>query len=213
MFLILGLVACMTTPAQRVDALGKGNFEGAIEIGSSGIATGVAGEVGAAPIVQAAGRVGVSDRVDIGALIGNGIGFELQSKFQLTNPESPFGVAIAPQLTPLFFGVGGAGAGFVRFKVPVLLGFDVGQSQIVIGPAINASTAVAVAGTEAAAEWIVDPQLAVGVSLQVADNLRLHPEVGMAGPWLISEEATDDLPFFTRWAFTLGIQFGDYGDR
>ena len=172
--LVALLAGCLTTPAQRVETLGAGNVEVALEGGAS-----VLNETQATPAANVALRVGVSERVDLGFRLGTWA-YEVQSKWLLTREGASTPVSLAPSFMvlsgadPFDNSAGEAdqvGLGFLR--VPVLVGVPVGEHQLVLGPGVNLIGGVG----EGAPSLAVEPRLSIGFSAQLAPGVRLHPEV------------------------------------
>ena len=199
---LLGASACMTTPVQRVETLGKGNSEVTFEPGAT--LAGRPGEVVALPTFLVAARIGVTDRVDLGIRAGSNA-YEFQAKIGLTREDSKVQASLAPQLTPYFLAAGGGATGYVRVKVPVLLGFRLGErSQLVLGPAIHLYTGGAIADGSGARGLFIEPQTSLGLSLPIGDRVRIHPELGVVAPaWVTSSGRA---PTFPRASFALGFQ-------
>ncbi len=205
---------CMTTTMHRAQSLGAGNYEVSIEPGISGVGLGVTdGSIDRAtvPTFWVTGRYGVTDRIDVGGRLGSGL-FELHTSFMLTNPDADVRVALSPYGTPLFFSVGGLGAGAVLLNVPVLIGIPVGESELTLGPGLRTTTLFAGGAGTGGAGTIVEPTISVGFSAQLGDTFRLHPEFGIAYGAAAIGGAGDGAEFTTvgasRFSFALGFQVG-----
>lgn len=210
------LTGCMTTTMHRAQTLGKGGYEVSIEPGVAGfgVDTDGARERVTLPSFWVAARYGVSDRFDVGGRLGSGF-LELHTNVLLTNPMSKgVRVAIAPNGTPLFFGVGGAGAGVLLLNVPVLVGIPIGESELTLGPGFRTTTFFGAGGGEAAAGTILEPSVSAGISLQLGNNFRFHPEFGWAygatGFGTVADAGADVITTVgaSRFSFALGFQFG-----
>ncbi len=221
--MMLGAVAvvatgCWNSTMQRAETLGQGNFEIAIEPGVVGVAGTSVDDVGVGggflPSFNLAARFGVSDRVDLGARLGSGFA-EFQMKFMLTDPSADTKISLAPYVTPAVFGGGGAAAGFLRAKVPLLIGFAAGaNNQVVLGPSIGTWAFLAGGGGAAAGGAAIYPGMSIGYSAQVGDSVRLHPEIGVDIP-LVGVGGgggfVDGAVGFGGVLYTvaLGVQFGN----
>lgn len=145
---LLACSGCITVgSAQPASTLGKGNVVGGVE-GSlwsvvvpdqrTATALGVS-TFNVLPSVSGVLRVGVSDRVDLGARIGLN-GLELQSKFMFTEPGANLIVSLAPQLQGFYFpsitdGMGSSTNqfGMLSVPLPVLVGIRLGAHELVFG--------------------------------------------------------------------------------
>ncbi|MEO0606174.1 MAG: hypothetical protein AAF211_32395 [Myxococcota bacterium] len=203
----------MSTTMHRAQTLGQGNVEVSLEPGVSGLGLGggdaeVPVESVVVPTFWVSARYGVTDRFDIGGRIGSGF-VEIHTNIMLTNPEADLRVSLAPYGTPLFFGLGSVGGGALFLNVPVLIGIPIGDSELTLGPGVRTSTffAAGAGGT------IVEPSGSIGISAQLGDNFRLHPEFGIAyGAFGIGSagEGAETISAVgaSRFSFALGFQFG-----
>ncbi len=146
--LLVTASGCITVgSAQPASTLGRGNFVGGVE-GSlwsvvvpdqrTATALGVS-TLNVLPSVSGVLRVGVSDRVDLGARIGLN-GLELQSKFMFTEPGAKLIVSLAPQLQGFYFpsindgmGTSTNQFGMLSIPLPVLVGIRLGAHELVFG--------------------------------------------------------------------------------
>jgi len=181
-------------PLQRADTLGRGQ----VEVAAEGIAFAVLDEEpGAAVGAQLAARVGVLERVDVGARVGalspfrDNMFAELQTKLRVERRDSPVVVALAPSLEfrqfvyedgevmvgdeTIDFDGGRIRSVGVRF--PVLVGVPVGAHQVVLGPGVDAFVTDAPGPID-----VLAPRLSVGFAGRVG-AFRLHPEVGLTYPF------------------------------
>lgn len=211
--LVLALAtACLTTPVTQVETLGKGNAQFSLEPSLFTVAADSSAGGGAVllPAVNLAGAFGVTDRFDLGARVGGSL-YELHAKLQLTPDGATIPVSIAPYGTFAAIGVGGAGAGYANLKVPVLLGFPIGESsQLVVGPSLAVLSAGASDSGTGTAGAVFSAGMALGLHAQVNDSFALHPEVGVNVPFAFTTEAGSGSGDYglLSFAFTLGLQFG-----
>lgn len=205
---------CMSTPVQRAETLGEGDFAVGIEPGVSGFAGGGVG--GFLPAFNLSGRYGVTDRFDLGARIGSSV-YEVQAKIMLTDRDAATPISIAPATTFAAFGGGGAGAGFGMVKIPVLIGIPVGESQLVLGPMINNFIAFGSGEGTTAGGYALEVGTSVGFNGRVGPGLAIHPEFGMGYAVMGAASANGENASAggggIRWAFTLGIIVGNKLDK
>lgn len=176
---ILGLSACMTTPVQRVESLGKGNWQVGIEPGAFTLAGG--GTAATLPAFNVSGRYGVTDKFDFGARIGSSA-YEILTKAQLTEDDAPTLISIAPHGTFIGFGGGGGGAAYLRATVPVMFGIPVGEHQLVLSPAVQTFFFAGGGGGGSAGGVGLTAGGNVGFNAQLNPGFALHPEVGIQLP-------------------------------
>lgn len=200
-----------TGMVQTAQTLGKGAWEASIE-------PGIIGAIQfppPGPVLNAALRYGVSDRVDIGARLGTSR-FEFQSKFLLTAPENP---SLAVALAPSFgLALDFAGLGFipmVQLPVPLLIGLKFGQNELTIGPRLVNTLFFGPEEPETGAVYVLSAATSLGFAAQVTDTFRILPEFSLSLPAAIAKlennSSTKYLPFekgVLLYAFTLGFQFG-----
>lgn len=170
---ILGGAGCASfSSVQTADTLGRGRIQGAVEPGLWGAVTPRGPDL--VPHVDAAVRVGVADRVDLGVRAGSSF-FELQGKFLLTDPQHP---ALAVSLAPSLGGII-ARSGIVNLGLPVLVGFKLGAGhQFVLGPRGQAFFVYD------GARWltVLGVGTSVGFMWRIADAFGLMPEVAAVVP-------------------------------
>ena len=205
-------VGCATHGGiQTAHTVGKGRFQGAIEPGVTLVAGGSGTRF--SPNLNAAGRFGVTDRLDLGGRIGTTL-YEINGKIAMTDPDPEgFVASIAPAVTALGFGGVGAGAGFVNVQVPALFGLPLGHHQLVIGPKARTLT---VFGGSDGARTNATGLMAGGVlalSARVGEAVRLHPEVAVDVPVFAAGSASIDGEAETRaqaglQGVLVGINFG-----
>lgn len=153
--LLLASIGCATGTMQTARTSGEQNFQFSVEPGVVGVGSAIG--FGVLPTFNIAGRYGVSDTIDLGARIGS-MGYELQSKFMLTDPNDmeSTAISIAPSLTATGGGSGGGGALMSRYiartvitgssggggaliqsTIPVIIGLPMGESELVIAPRVT----------------------------------------------------------------------------
>lgn len=202
------LSGCLTTPVQRVESLGAGNFEMAVEGGVSTI------DQRPLPTGNVALRFGVSDRVDLGIRAGTWL-YELQSKLRLTADEARTPVALAPSATfiyardPFDSAAQPQRVGLAFVYLPVLVGVPLGPHQLVLGPGAN----TILGGSDEGFRFGVEGRMSAGVSLRLAEGLRLHPEVaiGVGGVSVGTGGSQSGGPS-VRGSAVVGLAFGN-GDH
>ncbi|MCA9570162.1 MAG: hypothetical protein KC656_20100 [Myxococcales bacterium] len=203
----LFLTGCAPTLVQTARTVGEGNFQGAIEPGFTMVsADGVTGGV---PVVNFAGRYGVSEKVDVGVRIGS-VGYALQGKFALTDPTdaAKTQISIVPEVSAIAAG----GAFLARANVGALFGIPVGESELTIG-ALTSNTIGGAGGAGGGAGGFVSQ---VGGSVGYAAKLgavRLMPEVGfkplvIGGGTASGAGSSGGVAFVPNVSFALGILVG-----
>lgn len=115
---------------QTARTLGAGNVEAGVEGGGALPSLGGSEGLYALPIGSLVGRVGVHDRIDVGARVGYA-GVAAQTKLLLTNPadSTGFRLAIVPELA-----VSALGSNFfVDVNLAVLTGVPIGDHELTLG--------------------------------------------------------------------------------
>ncbi|WP_136965552.1 hypothetical protein [Polyangium sorediatum] len=206
--LALCVTGCLSTGrVQTAQTLGQGNFEVSVDPG----VIGVVGLPTVGPILHAAFRYGVTDRIDLGVRAGNLLG-EIQSKFLLTQPENPnLAISIAP----------GAGVLFsispvvnLYVPVPLLVGFKFGgPHELTLGPRIENTVTFDMSNTVSGALYTGGLGLSIGFAGQVTDTFRMLPELSAVAPLLIigsDDDGSADTNSLgvVLYSFNLGFQFG-----
>ena len=196
------------TSVTTAHTVGKGNFQGAIEPGVGAIPPITA------PTFNAAFRYGVSEKVDIGFRFGT-VSYELTTKYMFSDPESDGTVvSLAPATTFWFLSAGGAGGGFFRFDSPLLIGIPVGESQFIVGPNWSFWSTFAGGAGVSAGGFSMGPGAHLAYSAKMGDNFRLHPELSVKMPALISfasssvGSSSGGSTAYPLVGFTLGFLFG-----
>lgn len=210
------LTGCpMIGSVETAQTNGEGNFQFAVEPN----VWGSAGEGGTIflPGFNIAGRYGVSDRVDIGARIGSTLG-EITAKVMFTDPEAD-GVrfALAPAVSGIAAGGGGAAAGFFNFKVPLLIGIPVGEySEFTLGPRLHDMIILGGGGGDSAVLNVVFVGTSVGIAAALSPKVRILPELAVEYP-IIASAGTSSGSGGTGfgfgagvavWSFNVGFLFG-----
>jgi len=161
---------------QRADTLGTGNLEVGFEPGAQVFG----GPRGAAPVpaLDAALRIGVSERVDLGLRLGFPWA-EVQGKVLLTEPGDPkLAVSIAPSFGGTAMPTSGAPVTVVHASLPVLIGFKFGAHELVLGPRLM----LYASPSSMTGDVVVSPGGSLGVALQVTKHFALMPEVALSAP-------------------------------
>ena len=129
------LTGCATAGTfQTASTVGEDNFQFAVEpsiVGTSEV------DNTRVPMASISGRYGLSDTAEIGGRLGPG-GFELLSKFQLTEPGADgVIVSVAPSVGGVAGAIGGDGIGVMNIGVPLLIGIPSGKrNELVLGPKV-----------------------------------------------------------------------------
>lgn len=146
----------------------------------------------------------VTDSVEVGGKIWF-LGAEINSKFQLARSptdRSGIDIALAPAISfyPLS-GENNAGetttGGFVYTHLPLLVGLNMGGSQLVLGPRISNTLVWGSAGGTSDTASIFWAGGSLGFAWKVGDSFRILPEISIAYPFAVSKgtETTTDLAF------------------
>ena len=204
--LTLGLTGCLTSGVvQTAETAGKDTFQFAFEPGVVGAAGGGGSVVG--PSINLSARYGISDKVDIGGRIGTTL-IELSAKAMITEPNpDEVQVSIAPHIGGLAAGAGGEGGGLLWLRVPVLIDVPVGQSDIVLGPAVRTTTAFG----GGSGGLIIDMGSSIGYAARVGDRSRIIPEFGVSVPVVGSLSdggGTGTIGGGTLFSFQVGLVLG-----
>ncbi len=153
-------------------------------------------------------ELGVSHAVSDSAEVGGKIWFlgaEINSKFQLVRSPTDRGgldVALAPAIS--FYPLSGennagetATGGLVYTHLPVLFGFNVAGSQLVVGPRLSNTLVWGSAGSSSTTGSIFWAGGSLGFAIRAGDTFRILPEISIAYPFAASSgtKATLDLPF------------------
>jgi hypothetical protein len=180
--MILLLAACAPTLMQTARTTGQGGFEAGVEGGLVRVSardTEGEGSGTTVPVVNFVGRYGVSDRVDLGARVGF-VGYGLQAKFLLTEPDALSGprIAIVPEVAAIGGGGGQNGPrSFVaRTNLGVLVGVPFEDDNEVTFGILSSNTLFGAGGGVGGAAGQIG--LSVGVALQTTDTVQLMPEIG-----------------------------------
>ncbi|MEQ1568578.1 MAG: hypothetical protein ABMA64_23270 [Myxococcota bacterium] len=198
------LAGCLSTPLQRVETLGAGQYEVAVEGGVSTLDQRVL------PTANVAVRYGGSDRVDLGLRVGTQL-YEVQAKFLLSSLEADFPVSLAPSFTAIsgrdpFGGPEQVTVVFTSF--PVLIGVPLaGGHQLVVAPGIN-PTFGGVGIDDAAV--LIEPRLSVGLSARLSPVVRLHPELAASvDAFSVGADGLQGSAGLVRFAGALSFAFGN----
>ncbi len=161
------------------------------------------------PTVEFGGRYGVTDGAEVGAKVSL-LGAELDTKFALRRSETAdagLDVALAPAVSIYPFRSGDTNATYAWVHLPLLLGVNVGGSQLVIGPRVSGMI-IAGGGESVRALWLGG---SLGFAWKVGDGFRLLPELSMAYPASVSigsVSATNLEPRGALFQGSLGFLFG-----
>ena len=190
--ILLSLSACpMNGTMQTAETTGAGNFELGIEPGVPGVIITSAEDTPFSGFFDfsVSGRYGVSEGVDVGARVGT-TGAELLTKFALLpQDDATVLLSLAPTVGGFALGAGGIGAGFINWKLPLILGIPLGDHQIVLGPRVSGTTIFAAAGSDAAGGTLFSAGTSVGFSIRIG-KMRLLPEFSFSAPFYVAGGAT-----------------------
>jgi hypothetical protein len=222
---LLGSGCASISQVQTADTLGAGKFQVGLEPGVRGVTVNAtsgdttASGTGYLPQFDVSLRYGVTDHLDLGARVGTSL-VELQGKYLFTDPANPtLAVSLAPSLSGLSLGAGGASAGYVNLGLPVLIGFKTkGGSELVIGPRLDGSRFFASSGNDTSGSYnTLSGGASLGYALRVSEGFRLMPEIAVSVPIVGAATATSGgstdsasgaLGSALSWQFRLGFLFG-----
>ena len=184
---VVGLFStgCALNNFQTARTNGAGNFQFGIEPGIAGFSVPNSDIGGFAPQFNLAGRYGITDSVDIGARIGT-IGYEIQTKFGFTDGSDPTALqlALAPGITAIAFGSGGASVFAITSRIPFLIGIPVGSngSELTIGPRLGPSFYGGGGGGSSAGGFVLTGGGTIGFAAKVGSSFTVIPEIGITVP-------------------------------
>jgi len=207
LLLLLTLVGCTASAGQRARTAGKG----AVQVGLEGGAS--AGAVWPAPVMDLAVRVGVSERLDLGARVGSS-GYEAQGKLRLTDDDSDLVVSAAILASYKSFGSAcpmGGDCGSVNAQslmVPVLVDIPTGpRSAVVVGPAGRYSYVRSPSGWGPEPTWL-QVGGSLGYALSFGGSFTLLPQVGALPTVCCRGQAPiEEGSYDVRVAFLFGQRF------
>lgn len=198
------------TAVQTADTIGRGNLQWGIETGIQGTSP-RDGDTGFAwPRIDVAARYGLTERLDVGARIGQSV-LEVNSKFLFTSPEDPH---VALSLLPSAGGLVMIDSktderfGTFSFALPVLFGIKLGPNELVVAP--RAQYLVFLVSKPVHA---VLAGGSVGFAIRVSPNFIVMPELGFTLPVL--PRVPPEMARFVRayangplFQFTVGLLLG-----
>ncbi len=161
------------------------------------------------PTVEFGGRYGVSDGVEVGGKVWM-MGAELDTKFALLRaPTADAGLdlALAPSLSFYPFTSGDQNATYGWLHLPLLVGVNLGGSQLVVGPRVSGML-ITGSGDDISAIWLGG---SLGYAWKVGDGFRVLPEVSVAYPARVTVSATTDTDLVPDGAIiqgSIGLLFG-----
>jgi hypothetical protein len=131
------------------------------------------------PSFELGGRYGVKDGVEVGGKIFP-IGAELNAKFAVVRPETPGGinVSVGPAVSAYPFTSGDNSFILAWLHLPVLFGFNVGGSELVLAPRV--SDLIVASGGDSINTVFAGGSL--GFAWKVSDGFRILPEISLATP-------------------------------
>jgi hypothetical protein len=207
--LAFGVTGCLSAAGmvQTAQTVGKGGYEVSLDPGVNGYFTVPA----AYPMFHVAFRYGVTDRVDLGARLGNSFA-ELQTKFLLTDPANEtIAVSLAPAAGALFtLGFNGA-----NIFLPLLIGFKFGPHELTLGPRLQNSFIFAPDLSADSRFNSFGTGLSIGFAAQVSEKFRILPEFSILKPLAVTplggQGSLDGSPIVAEtfiFAGNVGFQIG-----
>ncbi len=206
--LLLGaLTGCATAGNfQTAHTTGPGGWEVGADV-SAAVIVDVSGDLPYLPLPRVAGRVGVSERTELGGSLGLE-GAKLGPRVQLTDPDDE-GVIVTVGLAGKFLPLPSPDDGFgwlAGAEESVYVGFPVQQSQLVL-----LARGAQDVGRVAESATLVWTGGGVGWSWSPDERFRLMPEVGVMVPVYVSGSGGDNTGF-GGGVVQLGVGFA-YGQR
>jgi hypothetical protein len=180
--LLAGCPSFTTMGTARTIEKGKGQFYVALggislqdwETDSSGSSNSIG-----LPSFELGGRYGVADGVEVGGKIFP-IGAELNAKVALIRPETPAGLnlSVGPAASVYPFTTGGDTFTMAWLHLPLLVGMNMGGSELVVAPRI--SDLIITGGGDGINTVFAGGSL--GFAWKVTDGFRILPEVSISTP-------------------------------
>lgn len=161
------------------------------------------------PTVEFGGRYGVTDGVEVGGKVWM-MGAEIDGKFALLRAPSAdegLDVSLAPAVSLYPFTSGDQNATYAWVHLPLLVGVNLGGSQLVLGPRASGMF-ITGSGDDVTALWLGG---SLGFAWKVGDGFRLLPELSVAYPAhvRVGADATTDLePKGAIIQGSIGLLFG-----
>jgi hypothetical protein len=187
--LLAGCPSFTTMGTARTIEKGKGQFY--VALGGISLqdfeqdAAGEANSIGL-PTFEFGGRWGVADGVEVGGKVFP-IGAELNAKFALIRPETPAGLnlAVGPAASVYAFPSDEDTFTLVWLHLPLLVGLNMGGSELVIAPRI--SDLMVSGGGDSINTVFAGGSL--GFAWKVSDGFRILPEIAFTTPIFYAVEA------------------------
>lgn len=153
--------------------------------------------------LEVAGRYGLTDDVEMGLKLWL-YGAQLESKLSLlrSRPDSGIDIALAPAGGAVFYSQGVGAPGQYNFHLPLLIGFNLDGSQLVLAPRLTDVVLVYPSRSN-----ILLGGGSVGFAIKITPSLRLMPEISALRPMFGATTQTNASLLFQ---FGLGILFGGY---
>lgn len=161
------------------------------------------------PTVEFGGRYGVTDGVEVGGKVWM-MGAELDTKFALLRAptgDAGLDVALAPAVSLYPFTSGDQDATYGWLHLPLLVGVNLGGSQLVLGPRVSGML-ITGSGDDISAVWLGG---SVGFAWKVGDGFRILPELSVAYPAHVTVGATTSTDLVPDGAIiqgSIGLLFG-----
>jgi hypothetical protein len=161
------------------------------------------------PSVEFGGRYGVTDDVEVGAKVWL-LGAEIDTKFALLrSPSADAGldVSLAPAISLYPFSAGDQNVTYAWVHLPLLVGVNLGGSQLVVGPRVSGMFLTG-SGDDVSALWLGG---SLGYAWKLADGFRILPEVSVAYPAHVSFGTSSTTSLEPKGALiqgSVGLLFG-----
>lgn len=203
-FALLVLTGCATAGTfQTADTLGPGGWEAGGDLSALTIIDG--GDTVTLPLPRGVVRFGLGERGELGGSLGLD-GVRGYGKIQLTGPDSPLIVSVAPGVRWLPLPNGGDGSGALYgLEQALLAGVPVGEhTQIVVTARLTED----VGRVDQRTAFLMWAGGTAGVSFRLGDLVRLHPELGLMAPVVVVSDTTSVGPDALTVQAGLGLVFG-----
>ena len=234
---------CLTLgSAQTASTLGKGRVSGGVEaslvaetqpqwppVANQGVG-GFFSNGRGVPSVNGFIRFGVAERIDLGLRAGGSV-LEVQSKFQLTSPDSQFVLSLAPALSGFYLPsvqvreTGGftrntATYGALVVPLPLLLGYKIKNHELVLGARVtNMLGFVRAPGSQTTTSgYALSLGGTLGIALRLGNAFIMMPELAISAPVYSTFVGSfgDGSSVSSGWVYFGGgisFQFGNFKPR
>lgn len=187
--ILFALAGCASiTSGQRAETLGKGRFELAVE--SSYRADIERDALIGFPLIGVAGRVGVSDRVDLGARVGSA-GVGASSRIALRRGAA-VSLAIAPSIDLVHARDQGIGFDTVETALPLLASYRLSPGlELLASPRLHSSL-LRVEWSDTSTVHTFGVGSGFGAAFRV-ERAWVIPELGLLWPFVITGHPADEM--------------------